>query len=816
MVRGDFLKFALPFPDRTFEFVRMANLGLCIPLLKWEGVLKEAARVLAPGGRLELVDDQTFFPYGDAPLEEATEVEVDMDTGLLSPTPTAHPTLSPSTPTPAPRPPPPTPDPESSAFFDSSDDEEDDIVPPSSDSDPATDSASEHSSSDFTDAASTLVGSERGSLELKKLSMTLAGAPQLDFEPVHIGRPFSGVEHLVISIPPPNPPAVIDVTVDDGEMPPTPVPVRPLPPIPVAQSRSLPTPTPTSADSTSTLHPRFSAPVPALVISTTNSPPTSSSAPTTPHPTSASASASASAPVSRPASRPASHSSTSASSASFHSAASHSTSTSSTSTSSTSESEPDSEYDEQSAFDPLATLAPETSSGPWSTQRAAARDMERVFERMLATRYGLHTRPADLLVPVLARVFCGAGQGAGKEEKKEKRGRVERPASMHLKLAPVGVEERAGVVVVRDAASARGADGDLGEFGVSMRERGESTSGRDGKSVRAWMNSVEHEGGKEGTRRSKGQKPKLRLQEPAIPQGVSAKAAERLGIAVSSAGVAQTVRRPPTTLFESPEGSEEEDEEDGETSDPEESPVSSGSTSANGSSTRLPLGRGSSTWVAPDEWAAPPSVPGLSRENSESGGWVPTLSHAASNRTITAASSSRTITAASSTKTIKQLGIHPVPTLPPLSPSTSTSHSISNPPTPTLLTHTRGGSNVSTTSATSAASAISTASSGAYSESDPGPLRFSTGRVQHPGLILWPATFLPLGAQELEMHATKHVQTLLGCKPALAEYVAGFVDPATGERVVSEEEFEDAVWGYEWLVSFRFLIPKPCLFDTRC
>jgi hypothetical protein len=88
--------------------------------------------------------------------------------------------------------------------------------------------------------------------------------------------------------------------------------------------------------------------------------------------------------------------------------------------------------------------------------------------------------------------------------------------------------------------------------------------------------------------------------------------------------------------------------------------------------------------------------------------------------------------------------------------------------------------------------------------------------VQHPGLILWPATFLPLGAQELEMHAMKHVQTLLGCKPALAEYVAGFVDPATGERVVSEEEFEDAVWGYEWLVSFRFLIPKPCLFDTRC
>ncbi|KAJ7665217.1 S-adenosyl-L-methionine-dependent methyltransferase, partial [Mycena polygramma] len=53
LVRGDFLKYALPFPDRQFELVRMANLALCIPLPKWEYVLREVARVLAPGGRLE-------------------------------------------------------------------------------------------------------------------------------------------------------------------------------------------------------------------------------------------------------------------------------------------------------------------------------------------------------------------------------------------------------------------------------------------------------------------------------------------------------------------------------------------------------------------------------------------------------------------------------------------------------------------------------------------------------------------------------------------------------------------------------------------
>ncbi|KAF7354839.1 Methyltransf-25 domain-containing protein [Mycena sanguinolenta] len=188
LVRGDFLKYALPFPDRQFELVRMANLSLCIPFQKWEYVLREAARVLAPGGRLELVDDQTFFPYGDAPVEEAIGAEADSeaDNDLLSPTPTVQPAvpspairdaLSPNTPTP--RVPPSTPD--TSAFFDSDDEEEDDDVPQtSSDSDelqPTTpDSASEHSSS-FTDAASTLVGSERGSVELKKLSMSSVTPP---------------------------------------------------------------------------------------------------------------------------------------------------------------------------------------------------------------------------------------------------------------------------------------------------------------------------------------------------------------------------------------------------------------------------------------------------------------------------------------------------------------------------------------------------------------------------------------------------------------------------------------------------------------
>ncbi|KAG7099793.1 hypothetical protein E1B28_001605 [Marasmius oreades] len=67
---------------------------------------------------------------------------------------------------------------------------------------------------------------------------------------------------------------------------------------------------------------------------------------------------------------------------------------------------------------------------------------------------------------------------------------------------------------------------------------------------------------------------------------------------------------------------------------------------------------------------------------------------------------------------------------------------------------------------------------------------------QSPGLLLWPSTLIPMSAAELEMHACKSIHDVLGCKPALAEWVSGYVDE-NGERVVSDEEFEDAMWEYE-------------------
>ncbi|KAL1679688.1 hypothetical protein EV122DRAFT_251056 [Schizophyllum commune] len=61
-VRSDFLRAPLPFPDGSFDLVRMANLTLAIPREAWEDLLLEVSRVLALGGRLEIVEDCVRFP----------------------------------------------------------------------------------------------------------------------------------------------------------------------------------------------------------------------------------------------------------------------------------------------------------------------------------------------------------------------------------------------------------------------------------------------------------------------------------------------------------------------------------------------------------------------------------------------------------------------------------------------------------------------------------------------------------------------------------------------------------------------------------
>lgn len=58
------LKQRLPFSNDSFDLVRMSCLALCITSDSWIFVLQEVCRVLMVGGRLELIDDLIFFPYG--------------------------------------------------------------------------------------------------------------------------------------------------------------------------------------------------------------------------------------------------------------------------------------------------------------------------------------------------------------------------------------------------------------------------------------------------------------------------------------------------------------------------------------------------------------------------------------------------------------------------------------------------------------------------------------------------------------------------------------------------------------------------------
>ncbi|KAK7465559.1 hypothetical protein VKT23_005534 [Stygiomarasmius scandens] len=62
-VRGNFVRYPLPFPPNTFDLVRMANLSFCIPSDRLEFLFNEVSRVLRPDGRLEYIDDQSVFPY---------------------------------------------------------------------------------------------------------------------------------------------------------------------------------------------------------------------------------------------------------------------------------------------------------------------------------------------------------------------------------------------------------------------------------------------------------------------------------------------------------------------------------------------------------------------------------------------------------------------------------------------------------------------------------------------------------------------------------------------------------------------------------
>lgn len=64
------VSYLLPFKSDTFDFVRISNLSDTIPQNRWQHVLSEAYRVLKPGKRMEIIDDELMFPYiSDHPVE---------------------------------------------------------------------------------------------------------------------------------------------------------------------------------------------------------------------------------------------------------------------------------------------------------------------------------------------------------------------------------------------------------------------------------------------------------------------------------------------------------------------------------------------------------------------------------------------------------------------------------------------------------------------------------------------------------------------------------------------------------------------------
>ncbi|KAG2044557.1 hypothetical protein BDR03DRAFT_1087131 [Suillus americanus] len=80
--------------------------------------------------------------------------------------------------------------------------------------------------------------------------------------------------------------------------------------------------------------------------------------------------------------------------------------------------------------------------------------------------------------------------------------------------------------------------------------------------------------------------------------------------------------------------------------------------------------------------------------------------------------------------------------------------------------------------------------------------------AQSPGLVLWPNTLIELGSFELEMHACKHMQSLLGCKAALHEYVQESFRDADGNALLDDAAFDDLIWDYECFRRKRFNWPS--------
>ncbi|KAI0031143.1 hypothetical protein K488DRAFT_71627 [Vararia minispora EC-137] len=65
----------LPYPDSSFDYVRVSAYAFCIPNWTWRKLLDEIYRVLCYGGRLEIVQDVHVFPMIPPPTSEESRAQ---------------------------------------------------------------------------------------------------------------------------------------------------------------------------------------------------------------------------------------------------------------------------------------------------------------------------------------------------------------------------------------------------------------------------------------------------------------------------------------------------------------------------------------------------------------------------------------------------------------------------------------------------------------------------------------------------------------------------------------------------------------------
>jgi hypothetical protein len=660
----------LPFPAKSFDYVRMANLSLCIPYTQWLPLLTEIRRLLTNGGRLELIDDQIMFPYGEEPQSKDTSSSA----------------ASPSDPGPTPIPAPVTPSEETvdyrapirdPSFFDFGSDSEPDLDEGYQDDDETTETSS---------TTSTLV-SDRGSMGFydKIPSWKRSSAQSTQSARSYASTTSTLNSERRFSDAPP--PIAISITA---------TPLAPLAPLAPLESNPVLSPSPTVTQAT------------IKALDTASDAGDLSQTPTI-------------------------------------KAKKHKKHDSSSST--------------KSNTDALVT---------WKHRKTSSAEMETIFEHILIHNYGIHPRPSEFMVDSLN---CAFGQGnAGKAK------------SFHIKLAPF--------------------DSPIGPGGSQDPNTIQEQQRIDKKQLK-----------KEKFDKKERKREHRRLEETLEqpyhsammlpPAVVTAKAASRLGL------VPTVPPLPRGASYETP------------TSSPG-SPLSSVPSSKRSSAE---LASPTSAFPVVSTKAArrlgipatPPPVPPKSEAIKVayvypvSRGGSPSEVPKPVDATIRLVSSKQVagvddyfgpmnITPTSSFRGSDQI-----------ERNSSSSSSGSN--------GSGGGSGGASESEQSSGS-----SSDAFSE---GPLvppphvlsAKAAGRlgisysvlaaasaghsrsagvmapVQSPGLLVWPSTYIPMTPAELEMHACKWVQTLLGCRHAMREFITGSFN---GEKLVDDDGFEEAIWDYEW------------------